>query len=154
MKYLALLILLAGCSSVDSMHSRSTEGTSIIRAALLDVFAGGYVMTKNPDAPVAVCFPTLVDPPTGFLDSLGRLNLFPCSGLKSTDARAPRTLRRTGQSVTQCSIWRLRVDDDAQHASVEGSCAAEPLSGGGFVVTLERTAEGWKVLKGRSTWIG
>ena len=127
---------------------------AVIRAALKDVLAHNYAIGKRPETLVAVCFPTLVDPPNGFLESLDEPNLFPCSALKSTASNAPRTLRKSGQGATQCSIWKLSIGADGRHAKVEGSCVDEPLSGGGFLVTLEKGAQGWLVLKSGSTWIG
>ena len=119
---------------------------------MLNVLAGDYALDSRSKMAVAICFPTLVDPPRGFLESLNTPNLFPCSALRDPTSSLP-TLAKTGERATQCWIHSLRVEPDGLHAVVEGGCADQGLSGSGFAVTLEKRADGWKALKGRSTWI-
>jgi hypothetical protein len=144
--------LLAGCASVSHVAPPTQLEVSVARAALEDVMAKGYVLSTDVNEAIAVCFPNMTDPPKGFLSSIGRPNLFPCSALKSATASAPRIIRASRRRATQCSIDSLKIEADGESAMVEGSCVDQPLSGGGFVVTLKRQESGWIVTANHPTW--
>ena len=149
---LPLCFLFTGCASVSHVAPPTQLEVSVARAALVDVMAKGYVLSKDVKDAIAVCFPNLTDPPKGFLSSIDRPNLFPCSALNSATASAPRILRASGRRATQCRIDSVTIEADGENALVEGSCVDQPLSGGGFVVTLKRQESGWIVTANQPTW--
>ena len=153
MKSLPLFsFLLAGCASIIHVASLTEEKVSVARAALIDVMAKGYVLSKDVNEAVAVCFPSLTDPPKGFLSSIDRPNLFPCSALNSATASAPRIIRASRRRATQCTVDSVTIEADGETALVEGSCVDQPLSGGGFVVTLNKQDNIWIVTANHPTW--
>jgi hypothetical protein len=154
MKQLPLFsFLLAGCASFSHVALLTEEKLSVARAALGDVMAKGYVLSKDVNEAVAVCFPNLTDPPKGFLSSIDRPNLFPCSALNSATASAPRIIRASRRRATQCRIDSVTIEADGENAVVEGSCVDQPLSGGGFAITLKRRESVWIVTANHPTWI-
>ena len=154
MKHLLIFsFLLSGCASVSDVAHASADELSVARVALVDVMGKGYVLSNDVNNAVAVCFPNLTDPPQGFLISIDRPNLSPCSALKSSKASAPRIIRASGRRVTQCRIDAVKISAAGESAVVEGSCVDQPLSGGGFVVTLNKTDSGWTVTANNPTWI-
>ena len=144
--------LLAGCASISHVILATEEELSVARVALADVIASGYVLSNDMNQAVAVCFPNLTDPPEGFLSSIDRPNLFPCSALKSATASAPRLIRASRRRATQCRIDTVTIAAGGESAVVEGSCVDQPLSGGGFVVTLNKSNSGWTVTANNPTW--
>ncbi len=151
MRIAAATLLLASCAAPGQINYRSDAGLSIMRAAISNVIVGGYAVDNREGVAIAVCLPT-GDPDDSFLASLGRKDLFPCSALQVRGGGTVRKLKGSNREVWECVIDSVR-SDGSDSATVEGSCANESLSGGGFRVTLRRVGGEWTVVSGQSTWV-
>jgi hypothetical protein len=150
MRLLAATLLLGGCATAGQINYRSESGIGVMQAAIANVLSGGYAVYNREGVAIAICLPT-GDPSSAFLASLNRRDLFPCSALQVRGGGTVRKLRGSTRRVWECVIDSVRSQGPGT-AIVEGSCADESLSGGGFRVDLKGAGTDWVVVSGRSTW--